>query len=53
MLKWTVTVVMGVLLALPLCAQEKNAITAYNWNATSENSVAATSTGREFSIALA
>ncbi|MGA2299459.1 MAG: Ig-like domain-containing protein [Candidatus Acidiferrum sp.] len=53
MLKWTVTVVMGVLLALPLCAQEKNAITAYNWNATSENSVAATSTGRDFSIAPA
>ena len=53
MLKWAVTVTMVVLLALPLCAQEKNAITAYNWNATSENSVAATSTGRDFSIAPA
>ena len=53
MLKWAVTVALGVLLALPLCAQEKNAITAYNWNATSESSVAATSTGRDFSIAPA
>jgi hypothetical protein len=53
MLKWAVTVALGVLLALPLCAQEKDAITAYNWNATSENSVAATSTGRDFSISPA
>ncbi|MGB8494000.1 MAG: Ig-like domain-containing protein [Candidatus Acidiferrum sp.] len=53
MLKWAGTVAMGLLLALPLCAQEKNAITAYNWNATPENSVAATSAGRDFGIAPA
>jgi hypothetical protein len=53
MLKWAVAVALGVLLALPLCAQEKNAITAYNWNATPDNSAAATSTGRDFSIAPA
>jgi len=50
MLKWAGTVAMGLLLALPLCAQEKNVVTAYNWNATSANSAAATSTGRDFSI---
>ncbi|HXR33472.1 MAG TPA: Ig-like domain-containing protein [Verrucomicrobiae bacterium] len=53
MLKWAVTVAMGVLLALPLCAQDKNVITANNWDATSENSVAATNTARDFSIAPA
>jgi len=53
MLKWAVTVIMGVLLALPLCAQEKNVITAYNWNATSENSRSGHKHGRDFSIAPA
>jgi hypothetical protein len=53
MMKWVVTVVMGVLLAVPLCAQEKNAITAYNWNGASENGAPATSMGRDFSIAPA
>ncbi len=53
MLKWAVTVVLGGLLALPLCAQERNAVAAYNWNATSDNSVAATTTGRDFSLAPA
>jgi len=53
MLKWAGTVAMGLLLALPLCAQEKNVVTAYNWNATSANSLAATSTGRDLSIAPA
>ena len=53
MLKWGATVVLGALLALPLCAQEKNAVTAYNWNATPENTLAAASTGRDFSIAPA
>jgi len=53
MLKWAVTVAMGELVALPLCAQDKNVITANNWDATSENSVAATNTARDFSIAPA
>jgi len=53
MLKWGATVVLGALLALPLCAQEKNAVTAYNWNATPENTLPAASTGRDFSIAPA
>jgi hypothetical protein len=44
---------MGALLALSLCAQEKNAITAYNWNGASENGAPATTTGHDFNIAPA
>ncbi|HME56756.1 MAG TPA: hypothetical protein VKF63_00340, partial [Terracidiphilus sp.] len=53
MLKWGATVAMGVLLALPLCAQQKDASTTYKWNGASENSAATKSAGPDFSIAPA
>ena len=53
MLKWGATVAMGMLLALPLYAQQKIASTAYKWSGTSENSAAATGAGPDFSIAPA
>jgi len=53
MLKWGATVAVGVLLALPLCAQQKDASTAYKWNGTSENSAATKAAGPDYSIAPA
>jgi len=53
MRKWCATLAMGVLLALPLTAQQKDATTAYNWNGPSENTVATTGGGADFSIAPA
>ena len=53
MLKWGATVAVGVLLALPLCAQQKDASTAYKWNGASENSAATKGAGPDFSIAPA
>jgi len=53
MRKWCVTVAMGVLFALPLCAQQKDASTESSTNGTSDNSVRAEATASDFSIAPA
>jgi hypothetical protein len=53
MRKWCATVAMGVLFALPLCAQQKDASTASKSNTTSENTATANATADDFSIAPA
>jgi hypothetical protein len=53
MRKWCATLAMGVLLALPLCAQQKDAGTVSKSNGTSENAVATPASVRDFSIAPA
>jgi OmpA family/Bacterial Ig domain len=53
MRKWCATVALGALLALPLCAQQKDASTATTTNGTTENTATASSTASEFSIAPA
>jgi len=53
MRKWCATVAMGVLFALPLCAQQKDASTASKSNTTSENTATANATAGDFSIAPA
>jgi hypothetical protein len=53
MRKWCATVAMGVLLALPLCAQQKDASTASKSNTPSENTATANATAGDFSIAPA
>jgi hypothetical protein len=53
MRKWCATVAMGVLFALPLCAQQKDASTASKSNSTSENTATANATADDFSIAPA
>ncbi len=52
MRKWCATVAMGTLLALPLCAQQKDASTANTKDSTSETT-AKTNAASEFSIAPA
>lgn len=51
MRKWCATVAMGALLALPLCAQQKDASTASNTNGTNENTATTNAVNNEFSIA--
>ncbi len=51
--KWCATLAMGALLALPLCAQQKDTGTANNSNTNSENAVAAPASERDFGIAPA
>ena len=53
MRKWCATVAMGALLALPLCAQQKDASTASNSNGTTESTATANATASDFSIAPA
>ncbi len=55
MRKWCATVAMGALLALPLCAQQKDASTESKSNETSSNAttVSSTSIASDFSIAPA
>lgn len=53
MRKWCAIVAMGVLFALPLCAQQKDAGTASKSNGTSEKAVATPASERDFSIAPA
>ena len=53
MRKWCATVAMGALLALPLCAQQKDASTASNTNGTTESTATANATTSDFSIAPA
>jgi len=53
MRKWCATVAMGVLLALPLCAQQKDASTASNTNGTTGSTATANATTSEFAIAPA
>ena len=53
MRKWCATVAMGVLFALPLCAQQKDASTASKSNTPSENTATANATAGDFSIAPA
>src|SRR5271169_2263878 len=53
MRKWCVTVAMGALLALPLCAQQKDASTASNRNETTENTATANAPASDFAIAPA
>lgn len=53
MRKWCVTVAMGALLALPLCAQQKDVSTEGSANETSGGTATATSTSGDFSIAPA
>jgi outer membrane protein OmpA-like peptidoglycan-associated protein len=53
MRKWCATVAMGVLFALPLCAQQKDASTASKSNTTSESTATANATADDFSIAPA
>jgi len=52
MRKWCATVAMGALLALPLCAQEKDS-TANSTNGTTENTATRNVAGSDFSIAPA
>lgn len=51
MRKWCATVAMGALLALPLCAQQKDASTASNTNGTNENTATTNAVNSDFSIA--
>jgi outer membrane protein OmpA-like peptidoglycan-associated protein/opacity protein-like surface antigen len=53
MRNWCATVAMGALLALPLCAQQKDASTASKSDERSEGTAAANTTASEFSIAPA
>ena len=53
MRKWCATVAMGALLALPLCAQQKDASTASNTNGTTGTTASATASPSDFSIAPA
>ncbi|HEY1468064.1 MAG TPA: OmpA family protein [Candidatus Acidoferrum sp.] len=53
MRKWCATVAMGVLFALPLCAQQKDASTASKSNTTSESTATANAGAGDFSIAPA
>jgi hypothetical protein len=53
MRKWCATVAMGALLALPLCAQQKDASTANTTNGTAESPATANATASDFSIAPA
>lgn len=53
MRKWCATVAMGALLALPLCAQQKDASTASNTKETSESTTNANAATSDFSIAPA
>ncbi len=53
MWKWCATVAMGALIALPLCAQQKDASTANKSTEASDNAVPAKSLGGDFSIAPA
>jgi len=53
MRKWCATVAMGMLFALPLCAQQKDASTASNTNATTANTATGNAAGSDFSIAPA
>jgi hypothetical protein len=53
MRKWCAIVAMGVLLALPLCAQQKDASTASNTNGTTGSTATANATTSEFAIAPA
>jgi hypothetical protein len=53
MRKWCVTVAMGALLALPLCAQQKDASTASSTNGKTDNTATATTPATDFSIAPA
>ncbi len=51
MRNWCATVAMGALLALPLCAQQKDPSTANVTNGTIDNSATAKATASDFSIA--
>ena len=53
MRKWCVTVAMGALLALPLCAQQKDASTASTTSDTNANTATANAAASDFSIAPA
>ncbi|MGB7437841.1 MAG: OmpA family protein [Candidatus Acidiferrum sp.] len=53
MRKWCAMVAMGALLALPLCAQQKDASTTSSTNGTTDNTATANATGSDFSIAPA
>src|ERR1700758_3046540 len=53
MRNWCVTMAMGALLALPLCAQQKNISTENKTNETTESTAAANATANDFSIAPA
>src|SRR5215469_18118375 len=53
MRNWCATVVLGALLALPLCAQQKDASTAGKSNEKVESTSAASATASDFSIAPA
>jgi OmpA family/Bacterial Ig domain len=51
MRNWCATVAMGALLALPLCAQQKDPSTANGTNGTTDNTATANATASDFSIA--
>jgi hypothetical protein len=51
MRKWCATVALGALLALPLCAQQKDASTANNTNETNGNTATGNAVSSDFSIA--
>jgi hypothetical protein len=51
MRKWCATVALGALLALPLCAQQKDASTATNTNETNGNTATGNAVSSDFSIA--
>jgi OmpA family/Bacterial Ig domain len=51
MRNWCATVAMGALLALPLCAQQKDPSTANATNGTTDNTATANATASDFSIA--
>ncbi|MGB7731196.1 MAG: hypothetical protein WBL50_24465, partial [Candidatus Acidiferrum sp.] len=53
MRKWCATVAMGALLALPLCAQQKDASTATNTNGTTDSTATSNAAASDFSIAPA
>jgi hypothetical protein len=53
MRNWCATVAMGALLALPLCAQQKDASTASTTNGTTESTATANAAASDFSIAPA
>src|SRR5271166_6556015 len=53
MRKWCATLAMGALLALPLCAQQKDANTASKANGSTDNAATANPTASDFSIAPA
>lgn len=53
MRKWCATVAMGALLALPICAQQKDASTANNSKEVAENTATANAPASDFSIAPA